>query len=517
MQKKYLYLYPNGEDTHSAYVVIKELNKQGYLAFDDIMLVDDKDTKTSLVYLQEEIKYNGELWIFHQDIKLFHRLCQNAKHIPYYNGIQYLQKILYEIICKMSLIEIEKNERNNTFVLLNYSCYFLLHFWLTLDKNCAFVQSLKQMSRQISAFFLAHFNIKYNVIGITYSRFSSGKHLGKIGKILQERGYAVIYVVDDKNLDNLPTHIQHNAIYCPVQGSYIGVLLNMFQLYITHLEPHTTPNWGNKVVYVSHAYIDPIASLIQRRRPLDDFWFSKKMGINGYRIVTSLSNYKIFKDKFDEFGYQDELGCGGYPSLDSYIAEYEEISKEVECWGGGNILIAINENDNVQIIYEVLQKIQDKRLQSKSDFKVIFRPHPSLVKSAMYEMIYREFCDKEWFIYDTSSRLSVEVMYSSLCLIGDYSSLVYTYSLCTLKPTILIAPKESLQNTYKGISFYNPILHICAQTAQDIYKALECINQENKQERAKRIKEYREKEVFNLGHSSEFIADFIENKLREIP
>ncbi|WP_304400182.1 CDP-glycerol glycerophosphotransferase family protein, partial [Helicobacter rodentium] len=183
----------------------------------------------------------------------------------------------------------------------------------------------------------------------------------------------------------------------------------------------------------------------------------------------------------------------------------------------GNILIAINENDNVQIIYEVLQKIQDKRLQSKSDFKVIFRPHPSLVKSAMYEMIYREFCDKEWFIYDTSSRLSVEVMYSSLCLIGDYSSLVYTYSLCTLKPTILIAPKESLQNTYKGISFYNPILHICAQTAQDIYKALECINQENKQERAKRIKEYREKEVFNLGHSSEFIADFIENKLREIP
>ncbi|WP_300760745.1 CDP-glycerol glycerophosphotransferase family protein [Helicobacter sp. UBA3407] len=516
MQKKCLYLYPNGEDTHSAYIVIKELNKQGYLTFDDIMLVDDKEIKTSLAYLQEEIKHNGELWIFHQDTKLFHRLCQNAKHIPYCNGIQYLQKFLYEIICKMSLNEIEKNQRNDTFMLLNNSYYFLLHFWLTLDKNCAFVELLRQISKQISAFFLAYFNIKCNTIGITYSRFSSGKHLGKIGKILQERGYVVTYVVDDKNLDNLPAHIQQNAIYCPVQGSYIGVFLNMFQLYITHLEPHTTPNWGNKVIYVSHAYIDPIASLIQRRRPLDNFWFSKKMGINGYRIVTSLSNYKILKDKFDEFGYQDELVCGGYPSLDSYIAEYEEISKEVEC-GGGNILIAINEISNIQIIYEVLQKIQDKRRQSKSDFKVIFRPHPSFVKSAIYEMIYRKFCDKEWFVYDTSSRLSAEVMHSSFCLIGDYSSLVYTYPLCTLKPAILIASKESLKNTYKGISFYNSILHICAQTAQDVCKALEFINQENKQERAKRIKEYREKEVFNLGYSSEFIAAFIEKKLREMP
>lgn len=517
MQKKCLYLYPNGEDTQSVYIIIKELNKQGYFSFDNIILVDDREIKTSLAYLQEEIKHNGELWIFHQDTKLFDRLCQNAAHIPYRNGIQYLQKILYKIILKINLIEIEKNERNNTFVLLNYSCYFLLCFWSALDKNSAFVQLLKQLSRQIGIFFSVYFNIECNTIGIAYSGFSSGKHLGEIGKILKERGYKVVYVVDNKNLDNLPANIRQNAIYCPAQGSYIGMLLNIFQLYITHLEPHTTPNWGSKVVYVPHAYIDPIAALIQRRRPLDDFWFSKKMGINGYRVVSSLSNYKIFKDKFEECGYQDELVCGGYPSLDNYIVGYERTSREVECGGGGDILIAINETNNIQIIYELLRKIQDKIQQYKSDFKVIFRPHPSLFKSVMYEMIHREFCDKEWFIYDTSSRLSVEVMYSSLCLIGDYSSLVYTYSLCTLKPTILIAPKESLQNTYKGISFYNPILHICAQTAQDIYKALECINQENKQERAKRIKEYREKEVFNLGHSSEFIADFIENKLREIP
>ena len=186
-------------------------------------------------------------------------------------------------------------------------------------------------------------------------------------------------------------------------------------------------------------------------------------------------------------------------------------------WGGDNILIAINENNNVQIVYEVLQKIQDKMLQSKSDFKVIFRPHPSLAKSAMYEIVYREFRDKEWFVYDTSSRLSAEAMHSSFCLIGDHSSLVYTFPLCTLKPAILLVPKESLQNTYKGISFYNPILHICAQTAQDIYKALECINQENKQERAKQIKQYREKEVFNFRYSNIFIVDCIMQKSKEIP
>lgn len=515
---KTLYLYPNGEDSQVIYVVLQELQKRGYINYDEILFVDDNQEGAQINHLRQEIQQNGELWIVHQDKSIYDKLCQNADGIPFVDGMEALEEILCNAINEIKDREIKQNIANNAFCLLNVASYFLLHFYISLNKQSAFVQTMQQIAKHIQILLQSYFKINVNAIGIPITNFSGGKHLGKIGDILEKRGIAVKYIANDLQiLHSLLPDKKKNAIICPWQNGFIGILVNPFKLQVTCLMPHTAPNWGNKTIYVSHAYIDPIASLIQRRRPLDDFWFSKKMGINGYRIVTSLSNYKIFKDKFDEFGYQDELVCGGYPSLDSYIAEYEEISKEVECGGGDNILIAINENNNVQIVYEVLQKIQDKMLQSKSDFKVIFRPHPSLAKSAMYEIVYREFRDKEWFVYDTSSRLSAEAMHSSFCLIGDHSSLVYTFPLCTLKPAILLVPKESLQNTYKGISFYNPILHICAQTAQDIYKALECINQENKQERAKQIKQYREKEVFNLGHSSEFIADFIEGKLREIP
>ena len=42
------------------------------------------------------------------------------------------------------------------------------------------------------------------------------------------------------------------------------------------------------------------------------------------------------------------------------------------------------------------------------------------------------------------------------------------------------------------------------------------ILEENQQRREENIKEYRKKEVFNLGKSSEFIANFIIQKLEEI-
>lgn len=115
--------------------------------------------------------------------------------------------------------------------------------------------------------------------------------------------------------------------------------------------------------------------------------------------------------------------------------------------------------------------------------------------------------------YDTSNRLSAEKMGECLCLIGDYSSLVYTFPLTTLKPAILIGSDN--QNTYKEISFYNPKLHFYARNVKECLESIEQIKNEDKAQRALRIKEYREKEVFNLGCSSAFIADFIAKKMKK--
>lgn len=332
---KKIYLYPNAEDSQAAFYIIQELQNQNKISKQEIVFVDDKELQSSLEFLKQEIARSGELWIFHQEQKIYHKLCKNAACLPIISGIERLQKILCVTIEQIDQKEIEKNSMNDTFRLLNYASYFLLHFWISLDEQSAFVQTMKQLSQKINTYFVAHFNIEPHTIGIAYSHFSNGKHLGEIGEILKSMGQKINYVVNDKEtLQNLPLHKQKDAICFPLQNSYMGVFFNLFRFYVTCQMPLTTPNWGQKLIYVSHAYIDPIAALIQRNRPLDDFWFSKKIGINGYRMLSSLSNYSIFKDKFEDLGYQDELVCAGYPSLDNYIAEYQPFLATASVGGG---------------------------------------------------------------------------------------------------------------------------------------------------------------------------------------
>lgn len=180
--------------------------------------------------------------------------------------------------------------------------------------------------------------------------------------------------------------------------------------------------------------------------------------------------------------------------------------------------MAINESNNIPILQEVFNRIAKQHKFGKSCIqKIILRPHPNIYKSAMFQGLVQEFSSYEWFVYDTSTRLSAETMHACFCLIGDHSSLVYTFPLCTLKPAILlVSDNKSLQNSYQGIRFYNPILHFYAQNAAECLQALEVVYTENHTIRAKKIDDYRQKEVFNLGHSSAFIAEFILQKLQEM-
>lgn len=182
-------------------------------------------------------------------------------------------------------------------------------------------------------------------------------------------------------------------------------------------------------------------------------------------------------------------------------------------------MIAINEYNSVHIVYDVLRELREKynHHSTNSTQKIIFRPHPSFHKNPLYAQIYHKFHLYDWFVHDTSARLSAETMRSCCCLIGDSSSLVYTFPLCTLKPAIVLASRESLQNTYNGIGFYNPILHLCATNAAECLQSIEMVVQEDKQQRAQNIKEFRKKEVFHLGDSSTFIATFVVQKLRDTP
>ncbi|WP_104722791.1 CDP-glycerol glycerophosphotransferase family protein [Helicobacter mesocricetorum] len=504
MQKKSknLYLYPNGEDTQAAFLMIKELQKQNYMEQREIFVVDDSLEATSIASLENDIK-RGELWIIHQDKDFYHRLLENAKDFLPKNGIEALEQIFLKAIENFDFEWVKENVVNEHFLFLSYASYFCLHFWISLGEESAFVKAFKQLTFRANDYFLEYFNLQTPIIGIQVTPFSAGKHLGEIGEFLEKRNLRVCYVYyDEESYESLPLSKRPHSICFPLQSSYMGIFFNIFQLYVTCRMPLTSPNWGQKYIYVSHAYIDPIAALYQRNRPLDDFWFKKKMGINGFRMVTSASNYKIFEEKFLEYGYKEELVCAGYPSLDSYILEYSKVPLIANA---NTILIAINDTRNLVFIKELLKSLNSKQ-------KVILRPHPGSKKEDYQEIL--NLPRGGGVFYDTSNRLSAEKMAECLCLIGDYSSLVYTFPLTTLKPAILIGSES--QNTYKGISFYNPSLHFCARNIKECLESIEKIRNEDKKQRAKAIWDYREKEVFNLGNSSAFIADFIFKQMKHL-
>lgn len=505
MQKKSknLYLYPNGEDTQAAHLMIKELQKQHYMEQRQIFIVDDSLESTSLSFLKNSIQ-EGELWIIHQDKDFYKKLFENAKSLPLVkNGIESLEKVFKEALENFNFEWVKENVINDHFLFLSYTGYFCLHFWISLDEKNAFVVAFKELCFRANDYFTSYFNLQSPVVGIQVTTFSGGKHLGEIGDFLQRQNLRVIYVYyDEESYVCLPPSKRSQSICFPLQSSYMGIFLNIFQFYVTCLMPLTAPSWGGKYVYVSHAYIDPIAALYQRNRPLDDFWFKRKMGINGFRMITSVSNYKILEEKFLECGYEEELVCAGYPSLDSYILEYSKIPPMVNA---ETILIAINDTKNLVLVKELL------KVFLTNNQKVILRPHPGSKKEDYQEIL--NFPRGGGVFYDTSNRLSAEKMGECLCLIGDYSSLVYTFPLTTLKPAILIGSDN--QNTYKGIGFYNPTLHFYARDVKECLESIEKIKNEDKDQRALSIKEYREKEVFNLGCSSAFIADFIAKKMKK--
>ena len=135
MQKKSknLYLYPNGEDTQAAHLMIKELQKQHYMEQRQIFIVDDSLESTSLSFLKNSIQ-EGELWIIHQDKDFYKKLFENAKSLPLVkNGIESLEKVFKEALENFNFEWVKENVINDHFLFLSYTGYFCLHFWISLD------------------------------------------------------------------------------------------------------------------------------------------------------------------------------------------------------------------------------------------------------------------------------------------------------------------------------------------------------------------------------------------------
>ena len=490
MKNKTIYLYPRCEDSSNLAVTLDFLKERGIVG--DYCYIDDARREESLVCNLNKIRANGELWIVHQDENIARILWDNARNSLneefIFDGIIKVENILVKYVknleCDFEDVSYQQ--------WLNHISRFVLSFGIFLQnhKSKSIVFILKEIGDKATHYFQKFYKIPKKSVGVYGSNYLNNKHYGDIIDILKKQGISV---------------------YVFSEIGYLGYFINfldMFALSIRTLMPFANViKTKTQHIYIPHAYIDPIASLVQRNRPLDGFWFKKKFGINGYRIVPSHSNYLIYKDKAEELGYEDEIVCGGYPSLDVNIEEYEK----VKCEDGNNILIAIHEKENLNVIKKLIVVVLEKNKQ-----KLIFRPYPSHKNDSDFIALKNTFKNNQNFIYDDSPKLTAEMMKNCCVLIGDWSSLVWTFPFTTLKPAILLfQDKKILENSYNGVKFYNPTIHLIASNVDELLSCIE-ESQKNTKKRAEEIFEFRKKEVFNLGHSSEFIADFIIKKFNEL-
>jgi hypothetical protein len=156
---------------------------------------------------------------------------------------------------------------------------------------------------------------------------------------------------------------------------------------------------------------------------------------------------KFFFDKFEK----PEILIMGYFKLD-YLITRKKNSKKKE-----SIVIApTNFKTNTSFTcFRHLEKIILYLLKN-TNYKIVFRPHPSNIKDHEIININQKFICNKRFVLDTSSNYT-NIYFSSSFMISDLSGTAYTYAFLTKNPVIFFSPNESLLNKtyYKNLNFFS--------------------------------------------------------------
>lgn len=280
-------------------------------------------------------------------------------------------------------------------------------------------------------------------------------------------------------------------------------------------------------VLAPQGFLDPVQNYFYLSKQQSDASIGSRATVD-YIVAHSRGMAEISRQLLRPIPHPHKIVQGGYPSLGAYIQAYEAFAstRSVKTAlpiktvivgftvDGSGVLSQGKDDEEVDICGLSPRLIRELLAELLKEYRVIFRPHPESAKSLWMKEIADFFRYHPRFIYDTSSRLSPEFMSEAFTLITNQSSIGHTFPLATCKKAIVYIPNKSfIQNlgeVAKGA--VNPTLQYLAHSIDEVLiavKKIELAGAANQQE----IEHYRATEVFNLGHSSEFIVDFIQGLL----
>jgi YidC/Oxa1 family membrane protein insertase len=154
----------------------------------------------------------------------------------------------------------------------------------------------------------------------------------------------------------------------------------------------------------------------------------------------------------------------------------------------------------------------------KSNFRVMLRPHLRTLRDSieLIDSIEKKFEKNPNFALETGV-IKFDSLNNSLCMISDWSGISLEYAFTFERPVIFIdVPKKVLNPNWSDIalepietSIRDKIGHIVSPNNLEEILDLVRILDKNTQNIGERIKEIREKTVYNIGESAKIGAEYI--------
>jgi hypothetical protein len=229
----------------------------------------------------------------------------------------------------------------------------------------------------------------------------------------------------------------------------------------------------SKKIYIHHDIYD--TPLVDRK---DRSILKKRLSNYDFILIPSKKSSYIFDKIFEREQKKPIIKIlGFYPKLNYLLSKIKKNNSNSR-----KVIIAPTQNDNFKNLNlnKYLELIISKLI--KSNFTVIYRPHPSDIEDKMVSKIFKNYKKCNQFLLDTSSNY-LKSYESTKFMITDLSGTAYTYALLTKNPVFFYSKNENIiiNSDYKKLNYFKDRRKI-GKVFDNVNKMINYLNNNNNKE-----------------------------------
>lgn len=427
--------------------------------------------------------------------------------------VEHINKILKEQIPKVEFFEntlrisFEEYQCGLTLLLAHFQDYLLEESLSSLQDSLEI--HLNNTYAMIAKFedFIKECNIGITMIGYT----KDNKHIGEIDKMLS---HSLVYCCDSEIAYELTRERIGNNYACISHPMYYVIFPKMKVLLSinTPLPLVKLESVKPTIVHLGHNFNEALQYTLHRTGEKYTLESLNRERIQRchYMIAHTANDFRLLEQTCEYFNLSKEkIIKGGNPSLD-WVLQKINGKKSLNYY----LLFAPSYLEN--FMCDVFIQSIDELLNN--GIKIVFRLHPALreKQKAKYAGMIAQWCENKNFIFDETPKFLNEYILNSFALLTDESSMGVSYPFWSLKPSVIYMPnKRKYGVKIHNIHLYHKSVNIILRDLKDLKKVImDMRDSKIWQAFEKEINKFRDEQVYNLYHSSEFLSEFIMNIYR---